>query len=53
LPPKIATSGSSSRDLKMTDLDSVNVEILYCGLYWILKYKSIKGVRSELKAQLN
>jgi hypothetical protein len=39
LPPKITTSDCSSRALMMTVLDSVNVEILCCGLYWILKYK--------------
>jgi hypothetical protein len=50
LSPKITTSGCSSRALKITVLDSVNVEILCYGLYWILKYK--RG-GSKLKAKFN
>jgi hypothetical protein len=50
LPTNITTPDCSSRALKMTVLDSVNVEILCCGLYWILKYK--RG-GSKLKAKFN
>jgi hypothetical protein len=41
LLPKIATSGSFYRALKMTDLYSVNVEILCCRLYWVFEIREI------------